>query len=100
MISATAFWRGASPSSRIARLAVRELGEAPRQKAVAEIMTRLKSPPPKTVLGSNSDRYPLELLWIGNRGDFKAAELLMDSAYSSSWNSLQALQGISDAQDE
>src|SRR5439155_5043130 len=43
---------------------------------------------------------PLELLWIGNRRDFKAAAPVMDSVYSSSWNSLQALQGISDAQDE
>jgi len=81
-------------------MAIRELGRNEREKAAVQLIESLKTPPPKTVVGSNPDRYPLELLWIGTERGFMEAEAVMDAQYASSWKSMTALRALDGANDE
>jgi len=80
--------------------AIRELDEGSRGQAAVQLVERLKTPPPKTVAGSNPDRYPLELIWVGTEEAFKKAEAVMDSQYATSWKSLAPLRALNGAKDE
>ena len=82
-----------------ATMAIRELGDEARQKAITQIIAELKSPPVKTVLGTNPLRYPLELVWLGRQRDFDNAEGVMRPEFMSSWKSLRPLHVLSDAKD-
>ena len=83
-----------------ATMAIRELGDEARQKAITQIINELKSPPPKTALGANPLRYSLELIWLGRQQDFQEAERVMHFEYVPSWKSLSPLRALSDTKDE
>jgi hypothetical protein len=80
-------------------MALRELGEEARQKAVAQILAHLKSAPPQTALGRNPLRYSLELVWLGSQQDCENAERIMHPEYTASWKSLRPLRGLGDTKD-
>lgn len=79
-------------STLIATLAIRELGEAARQKAVATVAARMTSETPREASGlTYPASYVLELIWLANQEELVDARAQSHPSFQSAFRQLEPL---------
>jgi HEAT repeat protein len=85
---------------RVATMAVRELGDTARQRAVPLLLDILAPPPDRRPSTSERETTMLQILWLGDAASYRQADARVRQRERRAWDELRPLRALADQKDE